>query len=218
MRIKRFESFSAERTLYAFDFDDTLAETPRFEDHVIAFLKESSEIETMLAKAAAKIGTGMEDFRWQDGRIYVEDPSAKIEVKAGDKDWVRKGPRIYLIQPEEFCLSDLSMPEMATELKELYNSTENACIITARPERIRSKIEESLERLGLEYPKYGLHMYPSLNHYKAGRWKGQKICELAKQFGFDKVVFYDDNRKYIKDATAAVKELMPDLDFKAIKV
>lgn len=218
MRIKRFESFSGDRTLYAFDFDDTLAKTPSFEDRAIAFLKESSEIESMLKKATAKIGIGMDSLRWQDGRIYIEDPSAKIEVKPNDRDWARKGARVYLLQPEEFCLSDLSMPEMATELKDLYNSTENACIITARPERIRSKIEESLERLCLEYPKYGLHMYPSLNHHKAGRWKGQKMCELAKQFGFERVVFYDDNRKYIKAATAAVKELMPNLDFKAIKV
>jgi hypothetical protein len=218
MRIKRFESFSGERTLYAFDFDDTLAETPSFEDHAIAFLKENAEIESMLKKAAGKLGIGMDSFKWQDGRIYIEDPSAKIEVKPNDKDWARKGPRIYLLQPEEFCLSDLSIPEIATQLKELYNSTEEKCIITARPERIRIKIEECLERLGLEYPKYGLHMYPSLNHHKAGRWKGQKMCEIAKQFGFDKVVFYDDNRKYIKAATAAVKELMPDLEFKAIKV
>jgi len=218
MRIKRFESFSGTRTLYAFDFDDTLAETPSFEDHAISFLKESSEIESMLRKAAGKIGIEMKDFKWQDGRIYIEDPAFEKQVKPGDKDWARKGARIYLLQPDEFCLSDLSMPEAATPLKDLYNSTEEACIITARPERIRKKIEDSLGRLGLEYPKYGLHMYPSMNHHRAGRWKGQKMAELAKQFGFDKVVFYDDNRKYIKDATAAMKELAPEIEFKAIKV
>jgi hypothetical protein len=82
---------------------------------------------------------------------------------------------------------------------------------------MREKVERSLGELGLDYPKYGVHMYPYLNHYKAGTWKGKKIVELIKKTGFKKVIFYDDNQKYIKAASKVVKEVLPDFDYTAIK-
>lgn len=217
MKIKSFESFQERETLYVFDYDDTLVVTPEFEELAIRFLNESVTIEGLLGMSTRKIGLGLSDLKWQDGRIYVEDPNAKIELLPNDKNWVRKGARVYLLQPDEFGLSDMSLPYRTTDLKGFYNSIENKCIVTARPEQMRAKIEKSLKGLGLEYPKYGLHMYPYLNHYKAGAWKGQKIVELARKAGFKKVVFYDDNQRYIKAATKVVKELMPELDYTAIK-
>lgn len=218
MRIKTFEMFSSTRTLLAFDFDDTLVETPRFEDLAISFLSESMTIGEMLDRSASRIGISLSDMKWQDGRIYVDDPKASIEVSANDRHWVRKGSRVYLLQPDEFGLSEMSIPEKATQLKSLYDSTEDKCIVTARPESMRSQIEECLEKLGFEYPKYGVHMYPSTNHRMAGSWKGRTMAGIAKKEGFDKVVFYDDNSKYIKAAKKAVAEEMPSLEFVAIKV
>jgi hypothetical protein len=218
MKIKTFEMFSAGRTLLAFDFDDTLVETPRFEDLAIAYLGESMTIGDMLERSAKRIGILLSDMKWQDGRIYVEDPKAAIEVPQNDRHWVRKGSRVYLLQPDEFGLTEMSIPDKATELKKLYDSTEDKCIVTARPESMRRHIEECLENLGFEYPKYGLHMYPSTNHRMAGSWKGRTMANIAKKEGFDKVVFYDDNSKYIKAAKKAVAEEMPELDFTAIKV
>ena len=47
-KIKRFESFSSEDTLYVFDYDDTLVVTPEFEELAIDFLKENVTIESLL--------------------------------------------------------------------------------------------------------------------------------------------------------------------------
>jgi hypothetical protein len=52
----------------------------------------------------------------------------------------------------------------------------------------------------------------------AGKWKGEKIVELVKQSGFQNVIFYDDNSKYIRNAKKVVLEKLPNLNFKCIKV
>jgi hypothetical protein len=213
--LKIFENYSKSDTLYVFDLDDTLVNTPEFEDFVIEYLIEDVSIKEIVDKSTASIGVNKSDLKWQDGRIYIEDPSENIEVKG---NWVRKGKRVYLMAPDIFGTTDLSLPTEVLELAEFYNSIENKCIVTARSEKIRDKIEKVMKELGLEYPKYGLHMYPYENHYNAGGWKGEKIVELVKQTGFDKVIFYDDNIKYLKGATKVIKEKLPNLDYKYVKV
>ncbi len=217
VKIKKFENFSNEETLYVFDYDDTLVVTPEFEELAIDFLRENVTIESLLNKSIKSIGISLYDLKWQDGRIYVEDPNAKISIHENDKNWIRKGARVYLLQPDEFGLSDMSLPTTTTDLKSFYNSIENKCIVTARPIQMREKVEKSLGELGLDYPKYGVHMYPFVNHYKAGTWKGNKIVELIEKTGFKKVIFYDDNQKYIKAANKVVKEVLPNFDYTAIK-
>jgi hypothetical protein len=217
VKIKKFENFSNEETLYVFDYDDTLVVTPEFEELAIDFLRENVTMESLLNKSIKSIGISLYDLKWQDGRIYVEDPNAKISIHENDKNWIRKGARVYLLQPDEFGLSDMSLPTTTTDLKSFYNSIENKCIVTARPIQMREKVEKSLGELGLDYPKYGVHMYPFVNHYKAGTWKGNKIVELIEKTGFKKVIFYDDNQKYIKAANKVVKEVLPDFDYTAIK-
>jgi hypothetical protein len=213
--LKLFETFKKDDTLYVFDFDDTLVNTTEFEEFVIEYLIEDVSIKEIVDKSTASIGVNKSDLKWQDGRIYVEDPSENIEVKG---NWVRKGKRVYLMAPDIFGMTDLSLPTEVLELAEFYNSIENKCIVTARSEKIRDKIEKVMKDLGLEYPKYGLHMYPYENHYNAGGWKGEKIVELVEKTGFDKVIFYDDNIKYLKGATKVVKEKLPNLDYKYVKV
>jgi hypothetical protein len=41
-------------------------------------------------------------------------------------------------------------------------------------------------------------MYPFTNYSRAGVWKGNKIVELVEKTAFKKVIFYDDNIKYLK--------------------
>lgn len=216
-KIKRFDNFFSDETLYVFDYDDTLVVTPEFEDLAIDFLKENVTIESLLNMSIKQIGISLSDLKWQDGRIYVEDPNVKINLDKNNKNWVRKGARVYLIQPDEFGLSDMSLPTRTTDLKSFYNSIQNKCIVTARPIQMREKVERSLGELELDYPKYGVHMYPHVNHYRAGTWKGNKIVELIEKTGFKKVVFYDDNQKYIKAANKVIKEVLPDFDYTAIK-
>ena len=82
---------------------------------------------------------------------------------------------------------------------------------------MRDKIENVLNQFGLEIPKWGLHMAPD-GKINAGKWKGEKIVDLVETTGFQNVIFYDDNSKYIRGAKKVVQEKLPNLNFKCVKV
>jgi len=214
MRIKNYNEFTGDNVLYIFDFDDTLVNSPSFEELAIEYLKEDITIKDLLNQSIKRIGVTLDDLKWQDGRIYVLDPNKELKEFG---NWVRKGDRLYMFTPNAFHLSDLSLPETLKELSELYKSVENKCIVTAREESLRDKITRTLINLGLELPKYGLHMAP-VGTKNAGHWKGERIVEIIKETEFQKAIFYDDNSKYIKRATKVVREKLPDFDFTPIKV
>lgn len=214
-KIKKFDEFSENKdTLYVFDFDDTLVNSPSFEELAIEFLKEDLSIGDMLKSSVVRIGVSLTDLKWENGRIYVNDP--KDEIKEFG-NWVRKGKRVYLTSPNIFHVSDISLPTSIKELSNLYSSVENKCIVTARPESLRRKIESKLKEFGLEMPKFGLHMAPD-NTKNAGHWKGERIVEILNETGFKKAIFYDDNAKYISKATKVVKDKLPNIDWKTIRV
>jgi len=215
MKIKNYNEFTSENVLYIFDFDDTLVNSPSFEELAIEYLKEDITIKDLLNQSVNRIGVSLDDLKWQDGRIYILDPEHKYKEYA---NWVRKGDRLYMFSPNSFHTADISLPNsLKTEISDLYKSVENKCIVTAREESIRDKVVQKLEQLGLKLPKYGLHMAP-VGAKNLGTWKGEKIVELVNETGFQKAIFYDDNQKYIKRATKVVKEKLPNLDFKTIKV
>lgn len=205
-----------DNTLYVFDLDDTLVETPSFEELSIEFLKENVNIKDILNSCVSDIGVHLSDLKWENGRLFIDDFESNINIPNGI-NWVRKGKRIYLLTPDNFGLTKISLPtSILPEMVEIYNSVENKCIVTARSEKIREDIEKILTKFGINYPKFGLHMYPNNKHYKAGAWKGKKIIEIAEENGFSDVIFYDDNAKYIKDAKKVIDST--NLKFKAIKV
>lgn len=215
MKIENYSEFTSKNVLYVFDFDDTLVNSPSFEELAIEYLKEDVTIKDLLNQSVNRIGAKLDDLKWQDGRIYILDPDNKFKEFG---NWVRKKERLYLVSPNSFHTSDISLPKsIKPEIVKLYNSVENKCIITAREESIRSKVIDTLYRFGLKIPKYGLHMAP-VGTKNAGIWKGKKIVEIVKENGFYKVIFLDDNQKYIKRATKVVNEELPNLDFKTIKV
>lgn len=217
-KIKRFKEFNESDILMIFDFDDTLVETPNFEELAIEYLKEDVTISDLLKKCTDEIGISNNQLKWRDNRIYFEDPKYNFDIRPNSKYWTRKGNRVYLLSPNQFSLSDMSLPNRTKELKKLYNSVENKCIVTARPEVMRSKIIKTLKRLGFQYPKFGLHMYPHLNYRNAGQWKGRKIVEILNGTEFKSAIFYDDNSKYIKNAKKVIDELLPNFDIKYVKV
>jgi hypothetical protein len=215
MKIKNYNEFTSENVLYIFDFDDTLVNSPSFEELAIEYLKEDITIKDLLNQSVNRIGVSLDDLKWQDGRIYILDPEQKYKEYA---NWVRKGDRLYMFSPNSFHTADISLPSsLKTEISDLYNSVENKCIVTAREESLRDKITKTLLDLGLKLPKYGLHMAP-VGTKNAGHWKGERIVEIINETGFQKAIFYDDNQKYIKRATKVIKEKLPNLDFKTIKV
>jgi hypothetical protein len=214
MKIKNYNEFTGDNVLYIFDFDDTLVNSPSFDELAINYLKEDITIKDLLNQSINRVGVTLDDLKWQDGRIYVLDPNKELKEFG---NWVRKGDRLYMFTPNAFHLSDLSLPETLKELSELYKSVENKCIVTAREESLRNKITRTLFDLGLEIPKYGLHMAP-VGTKNAGHWKGERIVEIINETGFEKAIFYDDNSKFIKRATKVVREKLPDFDFTPIKV
>lgn len=215
VKIDRFDEFTIEQqTLYVFDFDDTLMISPRYEDIAKKFLNENLTVKDLLDRSVKRIGIDKSKLKIQDRRIFFEDPNKDYQEV---KDWVRKGNRMYLIQPDEFCYLDESLPNQVKELVSLYKNVKDKCIVTARPESMRNKIENVLKQFGLENPKWGLHMCPD-GKINAGQWKGEKIVELAKSTGFQNVIFYDDNSKYIKGSKKVVSEKLPNLNFKTVKV
>lgn len=214
MKIKNYTNFIDQQTLYVFDFDDTIVKTPNFEELAIEFLKENLSISDLLNLSVKRIGVALDDLEWQDGRIFVKDPQNKIQPFA---NWVRKGDRVYMTSPDIFSKTDLSLPKDVLKLSEFYNQVENKCIVTARPESTRLKIEQVLSNFNLSMPKYGLHMLPD-GKKNAGTWKGNKIVEIVRMTGFNKVIFFDDNSKYIKKASKVIKDILPNLNFEAVKV
>lgn len=214
VKIDRYEQFSVEDTLYVFDFDDTLFVTPKWEDIAKKIIFENLTPDDLVKRALQDMNIDKKRLRIQDGRIFFEDPNVTSNIT---KDWTRKGSRVYLVQPPEFCYLDESLPNQLKNISEIYKKVKNKCIITARPESVRQKIESVLIQSGLEYPNWDLHMCPK-GRMNAGRWKGEKICELAKKTEFQNITFYDDNSKYIREAKKVVAEKMPNLNFVCVKV
>ena len=214
MKIKNYNEFTSNELLYIFDFDDTLVNSPSFDELAINYLKEDITIKDLLDQSIKRVGVTLDDLKWQDGRIYVLDPNKELKEFG---NWIRKGDRLYMFSPNLFYKSDISLPSTLKEISKLYKSVENKCIVTAREESLRSKITKTLLDLGLELPKYGLHMAP-VGTKNAGHWKGERIVEIINETGFQKAIFYDDNQKYIKRASKVVHEKLPNLDFKTVKV
>lgn len=212
--ISNYQQFIDNQTLYVFDFDDTLVNTPSFEDKAKVFLNEDLNTKDLLNLVTKEIGVNLLQLRYQDGRIFINDPNQLFNQS---RHWIRKGPRLYLITPDSFCYTKDSMPDSLKEWSELYKNTENKCIVTARPEGVRDLVIKTLSDFGLELPKYGLHMMPQ-GRTNAGMWKGEKIVEIINKTGFRKAIFFDDNSKYIKKATKVVKEKLPNLIWEPVKV
>jgi hypothetical protein len=212
VKINRFSEIDKE--LHVFDFDDTLVNTPRFEELAIKYINENLTVKDLLLKSISLVNIDMSKLKYENGRIYINDPLNKISTSG---NWVRKGNRVYLTAPDLFSYIDESLPSSLKEMSNLYKSVIDKCIVTARPESMRSKITERLKELGLEIPKLGIHMKPD-NLKNAGEWKGFQICEISEKHGFKNVIFYDDNAKYIKKAKKVVSEKLPNLNFKTVKV
>ena len=202
--------------IYIFDLDDTLVLNPKFEELAIKYLKEDVSIKSLLNYSVKKIGVGLSDLNWENKKIYVNDPDLKIEING---NWVRKGKRVYLIQPDKFYYTDMSLPIGVTNLYEFYNSVKNKAIVTARPNDIKEKIIESLKKFKLDIPNYGLYCYPATKQTddKVSTWKSKVIVKIIKESGFKNAEFYDDNSRWVNKITAYVKKELPNINWKGIK-
>jgi hypothetical protein len=215
--LKLFENFKKDDTLYIFDFDQTLVESPSFEQLAIKYLNENQSISDLIKKSLKFVGKEKSDLKIENGRIYIEDPNQQIEQKG---NWVRKGLRVYLVTPNVYHFLDISMPTKLKELSELYKKVQNKAIVTGRMVDLEEKVKESLQKFGLELPNYGLFCFPSKddNSQRVAEWKAKKIVQLLKDTGFKKAKFYDDKPKWVKRVVLEVKKELPEVEFEGIRV
>jgi hypothetical protein len=215
---KLFESITDENTLWIFDFDDTLVDSPRIEEQIFDFLNEDLTIKDLLEYLLNQINAKISDLKFDNGRYYIEDTTYKIDI--AETDWIRKKERVYLTAPERYYYSNLSFPDKITDLADIYKNVKNKAIVTARYDKIRYKVEEYLEKLGFEMPNYGLYCYPGHSQYKkrASVWKGDTIVNLIESGNFNKAIFYDDTSKTVREVRKIIADKLPQIDFEAIKV
>ena len=190
--IKEYNSFND--ILYVFDLDDTLVKTPSFESIAKKYIKESNlpTVYELLDKSVNLINKNIDDLKYENGRIFIQDDT--IEPKG---NWVKKKTRLYLTSPDIFSFIDESMPiHTKQDVINIYNKVDKKAILTARPEGSRDRIEKRLSELNIEHPNMGLIMRP--NHVKgAGKWKGEQLVKLS--LDYNKIIFYEDNARYIRD-------------------
>ena len=212
-----FESKSDDDTLYIFDFDDTIVDSPRFEELAIKYLKEGVTIKSLVDRALKQIGVSKSDVKIEHGRLYVNDPDSRIDIKGS---WVRKKGRVYLVAPDKFYYSDISFPDKVTKLAQKYKKVKNKAIVTARLHTVRNLVEKYLDKLELGQPNLGLFMYPSRDEdgSKVAAWKAKTIVKLIKDSGFKKAEYFDDKSKIVNAVVKAVKLHLPDIDFMGHKV
>ena len=210
------ESKAEDDTLYIFDFDDTLFLSKRFEEHVIEYLKEDVTIKSLIRSSIKKIGVDLSDLKWENGKVFVNDPNSEIDIKS---NWIRKGKRVYLVPPDKFYFTDMSFPLKTTKLAIFYNKVKNKAILTGRHNDVKSKVKSTLEKFNLDIPNHDIYCYPgkSQTDDRIAEWKAKKIVEIIKESGFENVCFYDDNSKWVNKANSTVKKELPNIKWTSIK-
>jgi len=194
---RSYESIN-NKVLWAFDMDDTLVYSKRFEEHVKPLLTEFLNPEIILKSKINDIGINISDLKYENGRIYFDDPE-QLTYIPNNSGWVRKKERVYITQPDAYFMTEESMPiGTYSKIIKLYEDAEYKTIITARNERLRKQTELALNNLGIEMPNYGLFMYPENNFSLKVRWKIDKLMELINNENFTEVHYFDDNIKILK--------------------
>lgn len=213
--IKTYENFSSE-PIHIFDLDDTLMDTPSFEELVVKLIREDVSVEDLLNRSVKAINVRVDDLKWENGRIYVNDPEEKITPI---RNWVRKGKRVYLTSPDKFYYLEESLPTGLKELADKYKSVKYKAIVTGRTEEMRDKILEVLNKFGLEEPNLGLYCYPNRTQTsdRVATWKGKTIIKLIQENGAKEAYFYEDKSKWLKTATKMVREKLPEVNFIPVK-
>ncbi len=203
---KIFESTKENKTLFIFDFDDTLMFSPSFNDKVSQILNENITTKDLLDRSLSflnlKADTNL--LKIDNDQIYILDPEHKIEVRG---NWNRKGDKIFLITPHMWSKIEDSFSNKKTPLSNLYNSVENKCIVTARPKDSEELVIKKLKELNLDDPNYGLYTMPLESGVgNPGAWKAKQIIKIIKETNFEKYLFYDDNKKVLNRVDREVND------------
>jgi hypothetical protein len=192
----KYEDYLNKKILYAFDLDETIVFSDKIETKIKYLVEKNSE--DIFIEEIEKLNINIKDLNYENSRIYINDPNNEINIPK-KSSWVRKKNRIYLIQPDEYLLTDDSLPNKRNEkILNLYNKSKNKCIITVRDIQMKDKIINSIKKLNIELPNYGIYMYPYKYHSMKAEWKSDILKKLLKKHDFDKIYYFDDNNKLLK--------------------
>lgn len=195
---KNIYESNTSTVLNAFDLDETLVFNTTFEENIKHLLLEYKTPTEIFFDKINKKNINISKLKYENGRIYFNDPMNNFNIDKYDTDWVRKKDRVYLIQPDEYLLTNESLPIAVNEkLLELYNNSINKCIITARLENSKSILKKRLNELGINEPNYGLFMLNDKYSNKV-KFKADTLIKLQKKYNFEVVNYYDDNIKLLK--------------------
>lgn len=219
--LKLFENFQESETLYIFDFDDTLAESPSFEELVIRYLSGENlpEVERLVSRSLLHLSKPLDTpLIIENGKIYIED---KLGILIPKGNWVKKGIGLKMIPPNIFHSLDISFPTTKKEsITQIYDRVSNKAIVTGRMLKLKDKVVESLERLEIGKPNYGLFCFPSKDDSsdRVAEWKAKTIVGLIRDNGFKKAKFFDDNPKWVRKVIQEVTKELPDVNFEGIRI
>ena len=204
--------------LNAFDLDETLVFNTTFEENIKHLLLEYKTPSEIFIDKINKKNINLSKLKYENGRIYFNDPMNTFNIDKYDADWVRKKDRVYLTQPDEYLLTDESLPFSVNEkLLELYNNSLNKCIITARLEISKPNLIKRLNKLGVKQPNYGLFMLNEKYSNKV-KFKADTLINLQKKYHFEVINYYDDNIRLLKKMKEYFKENKINADINLFKV
>lgn len=214
--MRTYEQYLHESTLYVFDLDDTLVDTPSFGDHAAPIL-ERIDVLSHLERAARAADRPLSDIHVADGRVYIDDPESIIPAVKGL--WYRKKGRLYLTTPDGYYTDELSVPtEIRPDIVAVYRTAPHRAIVTGRGESSRLMVNRFLRDLGIPAPDMGLHMFPGTDLGRTAAWKANTIIGMIRTGGFSEAHYYEDNAKWLKWVTMEAARRVPDVRFVPHKV
>lgn len=104
-----------------------------------------------------------------------------------------KDGHIIVLQVRDFHAEPNTIGSILNdEVEEAYRNAANKMVLTGRKENLMFYIARRLQWMGLEYPNYGLHCYPSNKYKGIEQFKMAAILQSIAKHGWTEVHFYED--------------------------
>jgi hypothetical protein len=115
-------------------------------------------------------------------------------------------------QPDYYNNNETIGIKVNNEIFEIYKNCENKMIVTGRGEKMRLAIEQRLKDLKIEFPNYGLHLFPGGSKGIAD-YKVKVIQDSIINNGWEEVHFFEDRNDWLEKAYIETIEKFPGVKF-----
>ncbi len=220
------------KTIYIFDLDDSLFDTPTFADmsnvehgNVINsdnkfndyFMKIKAAFWDVLSKEVyfKRSGDFILPINQSNHQPFSEE---NIEYFIGNpgmsKMFISKDGIMALNSFPGFHKDPETLGLVINDhVFEDYENATNKMVLTGRNEELRERIMNIFKYLGIDYPNYGLHLYSQKSGVNIEQFKIKTILQTIKEHGWDVVHFYEDRKDWLTAAEQAVSQLFPNVKF-----